>query len=44
MPALAIGLYDVVVAFDHIEKRCWLISQGFPEFERIRPAPSCRAR
>jgi para-aminobenzoate synthetase component 1 len=31
IPALAIGLYDVVVAFDHQEKSAWLISQGFGE-------------
>jgi hypothetical protein len=31
VPALAVGLYDVVLAFDHAESRAWLISQGFPE-------------
>src|SRR5688572_22714951 len=31
IPALAIGLYDVVVAFDHEQKAAWLISQGIPE-------------
>lgn len=30
-PALAVGFYDVVVAFDHRDNRAWLISQGFPE-------------
>lgn len=30
MPALAIGLYDVVVAFDHAENRAWVVSQGLP--------------
>jgi para-aminobenzoate synthetase component 1 len=33
-PALAIGLYDVVLAVDHFENRAWIISQGFPEVER----------
>jgi len=33
VPALAIGLYDVVVAFDHVQQRAWLISQGLPETE-----------
>jgi para-aminobenzoate synthetase component 1 len=40
-PALAVGLYDVVVAFDHVERRAWLISQGFPEHDlaaRLRRA------
>ena len=32
-PALAFGLYDVVMAFDHVEQRAWLISQGLPERE-----------
>ncbi|WP_428304096.1 anthranilate synthase component I family protein [Lacipirellula sp.] len=32
-PALAVGAYDVVVAFDHVEHRAWLISQGLPEIE-----------
>jgi len=31
VPALAIGLYDVVVAFDHFADRAWIVSQGFPE-------------
>lgn len=33
VPVLAIGLYDVVVAFDHATDRAWIISQGFPEIE-----------
>jgi para-aminobenzoate synthetase component I len=31
VPALAVGFYDVVVAFDHAVGRAWIISQGFPE-------------
>jgi len=31
IPALAIGLYDVVVAFDHQKQAAWIISQGLPE-------------
>lgn len=33
IPALVIGLYDVVLAFDHLQRRAWVISQGFPETE-----------
>jgi para-aminobenzoate synthetase component I len=33
IPALAVGLYDVVLAVDHLEERAWIISQGFPETE-----------
>ncbi len=36
IPAMAIGLYDTVLAFDHVEHRAWLISQGFPELEPER--------
>ncbi len=36
VPALAMGLYDVVVAFDHLAGRAWIISQGLPEAERLR--------
>jgi para-aminobenzoate synthetase component 1 len=31
LPAMAVGLYDVVVAFDHERQAAWLISQGLPE-------------
>ena len=38
LPGLAIGLYDTVLAFDHLEHRAWIISQGFPATaERDRP-------
>jgi para-aminobenzoate synthetase component I len=36
LPAMAIGLYDTVLAFDHLEHRAWLVSQGFPETEPAR--------
>jgi para-aminobenzoate synthetase component 1 len=39
-PALAVGLYDVVVAFDHYAEAAWIVSQGLPEVE---PA-ACRER
>ena len=36
VPALAVGLYDVVVALDHVAGRAWIVSQGFPEVEPSR--------
>ncbi len=39
-PALAVGLYDVVLAFDHIQDRAWLISQGW----QTGPIPSSIAQ
>lgn len=29
-PLLAVGLYDVVLAADHVTQKAWLISQGLP--------------
>ena len=31
LPVLAVGLYDRVLAWDHLAGRAWLISHGFPE-------------
>jgi para-aminobenzoate synthetase component I len=39
LPAMAIGMYDTVLAFDHAQHRAWLVSQGFPETE-----PAARLR
>ena len=36
VPAVAMGFYDVVVAFDHVAGRAWIISQGLPEIEPSR--------
>jgi len=33
VPALAVGYYDVIIAFDHAVGQAWIISQGFPETE-----------
>jgi para-aminobenzoate synthetase component 1 len=30
-PALAVGTFDWVIAWDHEQKRAWIISHGFPE-------------
>jgi para-aminobenzoate synthetase component 1 len=44
MPAMAVGLYDVVVAFDHLADRCWLVSHGWPEQEASRRRDRAAAR
>lgn len=33
VPALAVGLYDTVLAFDHQSGQNWIIAQGFPEID-----------
>lgn len=30
-PDLAVGFYDLIMAFDHLEKRAWIFSTGYPE-------------
>ncbi len=35
-PLLAVGFYDVVVAFDHWKDRAWIVSQGWPEIDPDR--------
>jgi len=30
-PDLALGFYDVIVAFDHRDRRAWILSSGHPE-------------
>ncbi len=39
VPEMAMGLYDVVLAFDHVEKRACLFSSGLPETD-----PAARRR
>ena len=46
LPAIAVGAYDVVVAWDHYLDKSWIISQGFPaeEPEARRLQANTRAR
>ena len=30
LPSMLVGLYDWVIAWDHVQNRCWIISQGQP--------------
>lgn len=38
LPAMAVGLYDWVIAWDHESHRVWLFSQGWPESDPSRRA------
>jgi para-aminobenzoate synthetase component 1 len=31
LPDLVLGFYDALIAFDMVERRCWLLSSGLPE-------------
>ncbi len=35
-PDLMVGFYDLIVAFDHQQTRCWLFSSGFPEIDEAK--------
>ncbi len=44
LPDLSVGLYDWVLAWDHDQERCWLISQGWPETDSSEKQQRARAR
>jgi para-aminobenzoate synthetase component 1 len=44
MPAMAVGLYDIVLAMDHAADRAWIISQGFPERDPMRRSQRAERR
>jgi para-aminobenzoate synthetase component I len=44
LPGLAIGMYDIVVAFDHVAQRAWIISQGLPERDPLLRQHRAKAR
>jgi para-aminobenzoate synthetase component I len=35
-PDLAVGFYDWVIGFDHVQRRAWIVSTGLPEVETVR--------
>ena len=44
IPHLAVGIYDWVVAWDHVQNRAWIISTGYPETHSDRRAERARRR
>src|SRR3990167_2088564 len=43
-PILALGLYDVVISFDHWQKRAWIVSTGLPEKEEAKRMERAKER
>ena len=35
-PRMAVGLYDLIIAFDHVKQRAWIVSSGLPEKNKAR--------
>jgi para-aminobenzoate synthetase component 1 len=44
VPVLAVGLYDIVLAWDHISGKAWIISQGWPERDTEKRRERAAAR
>ncbi|WP_199902581.1 chorismate-binding protein, partial [Azospirillum sp. B4] len=44
LPDMAVGLYDCIVAIDHIRGRAWILSSGLPEADAGRRAERAMAR
>jgi para-aminobenzoate synthetase component 1 len=44
IPCLAVGIYDWVIAWDHQQGRCWLISQGFSEVDQTQRSRRAQER
>jgi para-aminobenzoate synthetase component 1 len=44
IPDLAVGFYDWVLAFDHLQNRAWIISTGVPETDPSRRLRRARTR
>ncbi|MCP3387814.1 aminodeoxychorismate synthase component I [Bradyrhizobium sp. CCGB12] len=43
-PQSILNFYDVVLAYDHSDKRCWIVSTGWPEQDTTRRRSRARAR
>src|SRR5262245_36454926 len=44
VPDLAVGIYDWVIAFDHVSGRAWLMATGYPETAPRRRRQRARRR
>jgi para-aminobenzoate synthetase component 1 len=43
-PDLILGFYDVVIAFDHMQQRAWILASGYPETKVTAQAARAQAR
>jgi len=44
IPDLLLGFYDLIIAFDQIEKRAWIFSSGYPEKDLSQRAQRAQDR
>ena len=43
-PRMAIGFYDLIIAFDHVKQKSWIISSGLPEKNKARKLDRAQLR
>ncbi|MEA3349258.1 MAG: aminodeoxychorismate synthase component I [Chloroflexota bacterium] len=43
-PDLILGFYDVVIAFDQMQQRAWILASGYPEQKPINQASRAQSR
>ena len=43
-PDLVLGFYDIVIAYDHLKQKTWIISTGFPEKNKISQEKRAKQR
>ncbi|WP_407121566.1 aminodeoxychorismate synthase component I [Bradyrhizobium sp. STM 3561] len=44
LPQSVLHFYDVVISFDHRDNKCWIVSTGWPEQDRVRRSERARRR
>ncbi|WP_177248772.1 aminodeoxychorismate synthase component I [Bradyrhizobium sp. Ghvi] len=44
LPQSTLHFYDVVISFDHRDNKCWIVSTGWPEQDRVRRSERARRR
>lgn len=44
IPDCSVGFYDIVIAFDHLKDKVYIISSGFPELEEAKRLARARER
>ena len=43
-PRMAVGFYDLIIAFDHVKQQAWIVSSGLPEKNKERRSRRAQLR
>lgn len=44
LPDIVLGFYDLIISFDHLQKKAWIVSSGFPETEHEKNSKRAESR